>query len=858
MTPVVILSWHPGARRLEYVEVRSGLGGPPVTAEASVESGDLITAELAGQDLPCTAVLDIDGSDVLVDGSGSLPAVRCSVTSSGSREDRQFRLRRKGPSKDAWLFPAASLGISDPDSAAAAVSRFDYLLVNADAASPGCWLRKDGNEGGIDAFAAQRQEEREKEKGRRAAEIAEAAAAEAADTTFINPYTFVPFPERIARAEPPGHALLGKGRLSGSFTVTWEFTTPFQAQEEVSGTALLRLPGSSVKGAIRSVHEALAGGCLRVFDDQFTPSYRDVANVRADSWTMATVTEATMDGQPLAVQLCDEVVWVPLANLRAVPGSSLSTGSRVVIADSDVPPHRNSLGRKELADSAVVWRAGEDGKWVVLVTAAGTRVKEKVSKKTGETKPGGYFLACGRLSKETAKVGEDAWHGFQFAAAGADDMRKKKRTSRQAEAAGDDAGMAEELPAEPEKQPTELVIFHGTEVGRRRVVTGRLWPRDVIWVKVSQDGGEVEEISLAALWRHPGWGVGRDGSRRGSADSWTAGERVPGHLRACDDPGLLCPSCRVFGSADTSVRGRDDRSDQRAYAGHVRFGDACSREPVTLTEILRAPMGAPRPGAGQFYLSYTDTSPARDRDDKPTREWGAAPDIVDRRQLRGRKFYWHADPDRQDPPRHKARRHQLTRPDGKPSELVDHRWIAPAGTQLSQQVTFDNLDQADLGGLLAAFEPRRVLCADPDRELRLHLGGGKPLGLGSCRATVSGLRVWTARSRYGTEPPAQPDRGSWDAAFLSQVPVEVTATWPALEAALADDTVDPARVWYPPGARWSERRAQAEKFDRPFAFFTASSGMALHDKRSTLRKLIPLPAPDAEDQALPIMTKDDR
>jgi hypothetical protein len=197
------------------------------------------------------------------------------------------------------------------------------------------------------------------------------------------------------------------------------------------------------------------------------------------------------------------------------------------------------------------------------------------------------------------------------------------------------------------------------------------------------------------------------------------------------------------------------------------------------------------------------------------------------------------------------------RPDGRPNELVKERWIAPAGTQLSQQVTFDNLDEADLGGLLAAFEPERVLPAAPGGELCLHLGGGKPLGLGSCRAIVSGLQVWTAQSRYGTGPAARLDREACAAAFRSQVPAEVTVTWPALAAILAESTVDPARVWYPPGARWSERGADPKKFDEPFAFFTASSGMALLDQGKAPRKLIPLPEPNAGDQALPIVAKGD-
>jgi hypothetical protein len=202
VTRVVILSWDPDALRLDYVELRSGLGDHAVTADVSAEFGGPLTDELAGRPLPHTAEIEIAGDDILADTVAGFPAQRCKVESVGSPDNRQFRLRRPGPEKLAWTCPAASLGVSDAGSAPAIASRFDYLLVNADGEPPGCWLRKDGNEGGVDAFVKQRHEEREREQQRLDAEKAAAEAAEAADTTFINPYTFVPFPERIARAQP--------------------------------------------------------------------------------------------------------------------------------------------------------------------------------------------------------------------------------------------------------------------------------------------------------------------------------------------------------------------------------------------------------------------------------------------------------------------------------------------------------------------------------------------------------------------------------------------------------------------------------------------------------------------------------
>lgn len=818
MSAVIILSWDPVAKVLEYVDVNGGAGGTEERLAVGEDMAADISAQLAGQALPRVADMEAEDDVVLIGDVSPTPVIRYAVTAVGRPNDRKFELRdreRRAPSR---TISTAALGVTDMARADAA-NKLEYLYAE-NLEPPGCWL---GCEGGIGAWLAAKRQASEQGKLRKQDEARRAQAFK----RFVNPYTFVPFPAAIERGAPGGHHHLGLGRLSGAFTVTWMFTTPFQAPEGASGTNVLRLPGSSVKGAVRAVHETLAGGCLRVFDADFIPSYRDHAQVRGPEWKLAVVEKHTADGQPLTVLLCDEVVWAGAAQLRRACGASLATGSRVGIRDADVPARPNSLGRKELPEPAVV---AKDGDWVVLVTDSGTR---QVKKET-------YFLACGRVGTRTAEVTEAAWRTFRTAAAGARDMQPgmSKRTGR-------DAG---------DRQPTAPVRFGAKPIGYRRVVTGRLWEGDVIWVRTRTDGASVtaEELSLAALWRHLGWDPKQDPDR--SPGEWSAGSRVPPGLLGCSDPADLCPTCRVFGSVDQQAREHGDRARQRAYAGHVRFGDACSDQPIELEEIQRAPLGAPRPGAGQFYLNYTDSKPAG-KERKPTREWGSDPDTEHRRPLRGRKFYWHADPTGQPLPRHLARDHQKSRGDGTESELVSTRQLAPAGTVLRQRITFDNLSRAELGGLLAAFEPNRVL--DHEGPVLLHLGGGKPLGLGSCHATAGDLRVWTAASRYGGAPAEAPDPDGYVREFARTCPAGIKdAIWPPLAAVLAQETVNPAQVWYPPGEYWPDQSYDPEAFDKPFAFFTASSGMHIEHKGKQ-RPLVRLPDPADGDQSLLIVRKED-
>ncbi|ROO59621.1 CRISPR-associated protein (TIGR03986 family) [Micromonospora sp. Llam0] len=688
----------------------------------------------------------------------------------------------------------------------------------------GCWQVEGGLSQWLTADAERKATAKAAKAARqekRAEEDRVAAEQDRKDSTFVNPYTFVPFPERIERNEPAGHAAMRPGHLSGWFTVRWEFTSPLQAPDGSSSNELLRLQGASVKGAVRSLHENLAGGCLRVFDNEYVPSYRDPVKSPGPEWTLARVVDTTQEGQPLTVRPCDQVVWVRSEQLhQAYQAEDLRTGCLV---DLRPPAKMNSLGRYELAADEAVTSGGD---WHVLLSDAGARPIKRKHPETKKEVDTSYFAACGHLDPATppVPVAESAWLRFRQAVAGAKEVQQARAADRGR------SNQAADPPVDP------AVTFRGRLIGRRKRTRDRLECDDLIWVR--HTGSEVTGLRLAQVWRHPGDGP--------------MGERVPKHLRPCTDWKSLCPSCQAFGSVDPDPRDTDERAAQRAYAGHVRFGDAVSAAPVPLTRIRRAPLGNPRPGAGQFYLQLPRTDPAKREDDPPTREWGAVPDQgASLRQMAGRKFYWHADPLRQPQgwQRHIARPYQT-------GDMVkENVGLAPAGTVLIQRITFDNLSEAALGGLLAALEPHRIpALADERGRLLLRLGGGKPLGLGSCQATVTDLTVATAASRYGDADPVTPDVDRYVQRFVDATLPEVQAVWPALAAVLAEETVDPERVWYPPGERWDDRPQQPGsrigEFDQTFEFFKRSSGQFL--KNAKPRPLVPLPKPTDADQRVPI------
>ena len=631
---------------------------------------------------------------------------------------------------------------------------------------------------------------------------------------FINPYTFVPFPAAINRSAGTGHHRGEEGHVSGRMTVTWTLRTPLllPAAHQPERDGRVVLPGSAVKGAVRSLHETLMGGCLRVVDEDFVPVYREPAVVKNEDWHLAVVSDATRQGRATRIRLAGETAWVPVGVLGQALGRVPRTGDTVDIEDWAIGTHEG-LGRQEVSGADGV-TPGEG--WVLLVGDSGTRLKSK-----------GFFCAAGRMpdggsDSDSREVPVSAWAEYEQVCEGANDLRLIRQKPDAPAYKGWRTGQVFAKVGWPAS---------GDVVGERRRVTGRLWPGDVVWASVSPSSGVVEHLSMAAVWRRPGEG--------------RLADRTPDAVRACRDPSDLCVSCRLFGSADSAEAEPGLEADQRSYAGHLRIGDAVA-EGITTSRVRLAPLGAPRPGAGQFYLQITRTDPASGETELPSAYWGSEQDRPEFRHVRGRKFYWHGDPAVQRPPRH------LARPGQRNEAMTGERDLVPAGTCFRQDITFDNLSRAELGSVLLTLLPRLVLPRTEGRQTAdylLRLGGGKPLGLGSCAVEVAELQWQDVRQRYlGQQAVSQsaeeffgPVAG--DVARLAGRPV--LRHWPALSRILRADAVDPELIWYPLGGEWADERNR----DRAFRFFARTNGRHLKRRTEPIRPL-PDPSP-GHDQQLP-------
>ncbi|MGL5863152.1 MAG: hypothetical protein ACRCY9_18080 [Phycicoccus sp.] len=456
-----------------------------------------------------------------------------------------------------------------------------------------------------------------------------------ADDRFVNPYSFAPLPEKITKAGPRGHASMGADGLSGWFDVTYRFSSDYLLPQDHPGLpasgALLTIPGSSFKGAVRAIHEVLADGCLRVFRAGLLPVHREVS-VNHKEWTLAVVDEVDpVTGAVAQVIPSDQVVVIRSDHLlRHVSAAEVYSGLRL---DLDVA----ALGGLESAiDTADRYRIpplrpevdiSKGGDWVIHLTDAKARRTDRP-----------YYVAAGRLTTARRTVAPAAWDMFhELADGGADAVQARRDATPPTLQATPDA----------DGWPGREVVFphangpdSGRVIGRRRATDGWLSKGDTIWVNIG--GGPVTAIKPALLWRTKG--------------QHPAGDRVHSSLHPCTDPNELCATCAVFGSAEiqdaTTPRGsrNRDRESQRSYGSHVRFGRLVSDGPVTSRSIELPPLAAPKPSSGMFYLRHDDLSeaPLGDGEDPwaprkhPGSYWGSALDTDGRpRRLAGRKFYWH-------------------------------------------------------------------------------------------------------------------------------------------------------------------------------------------------------------------------
>lgn len=218
----------------------------------------------------------------------------------------------------------------------------------------------------------------------------------------------------------------------------------------------------------------------------------------------------------------------------------------------------------------------------------------------------------------------------------------------------------------------------------------------------------------------------------------------------CDTRENLCPACALFGTVEGEGLG-----------SRIRFTDACctNYEKERLVEnVVFGELGSPRMSYLPFYLKARDkTISYKDGYD------------TDGLEIRGRKFYWHHEPELVS---------EQEIPINERNATFD---VLNSGTEFKFTIYFDGISETQLKQLAAA-----VHLNDNNRDgNQCHkIGHGKPFGYGSVKITVDRcmLREFNLNNGWRETPYNLPeDEPVWNCSEETKEALKIISDFTACE-----------------------------------------------------------------------------
>jgi len=222
--------------------------------------------------------------------------------------------------------------------------------------------------------------------------------------------------------------------------------------------------------------------------------------------------------------------------------------------------------------------------------------------------------------------------------------------------------------------------------------------------------------------------------------------KANGEYQPCNDRGKLCPACTLFGM-----------TGDRSLASRVRFSDGEWLDNGSTHYGLRTftlpELGEPKPGTVEFYTFPVDKRRAekfpiwtydyvnRYKDEPRSLDEGEL-------KIRGRKFYWHHEPfgksDGVSTNAYPA--------DGSLSSMRQRVRAVDKGHAFTCRIYFDAVTAEELNRLRWALTFESADCAH-------KMGRGKPLGFGSVQLEVERIMVRQLDSSSGGRLVHELDQG---------------------------------------------------------------------------------------------------
>lgn len=233
------------------------------------------------------------------------------------------------------------------------------------------------------------------------------------------------------------------------------------------------------------------------------------------------------------------------------------------------------------------------------------------------------------------------------------------------------------------------IFHHGyDQVDFESFENGKIEALPVWYKKIKQDETGQNKVYLSFA------GIGRYNYEKGMDE--LLGERKP-----CTSRNNLCPACRIFG-----VTGKNE---EKGIASRVRFSDIIIDKDIEFKKYSLSPLRSPHPSYLPFYAITSDYNQGYDAEGS---------------DIRGRKFYWH----------HASENTDINNADTTIEGIKSGIF--------SFSVYYEDLTDAQLEHVLW------LLCLgenEEDGKYCFKIGHGKPLGYGSVKIIVDGYKERTVK-----------------------------------------------------------------------------------------------------------------
>lgn len=510
---------------------------------------------------------------------------------------------------------------------------------------------------------------------------------------FINPYTFVPIQKDLSQKrkdlkeiqEEELHTGILKCRLrvitplgipdaEKASNQNGHITYPFYSYE-ASGKKILAIPGSSLRGAIRSVFEAVTDSCFTTLREGTVLSRRVNIDARERSYQPGILKQE--NGR---WRLYRAKRYLMATHMPQRYGRSLQNACVTIEVKDGIRTAKTYEGLELRFGDIVEFSLCKDNSGNVLCNKKGNFVIwEGIARDIAKTdsmtrKNSGKEIGVAFIGEPfSRKKGESIFVCLD------EEVKFSKEEMEEAY-----AGLEKTLEEYQDKAINKkLEKDHWGYASFKYAEKNKLIP---IWYSE-----EDKKLSLAAI---------------GRTVYKTSLNELAGTHKPCTSRDGLCEACALFGMVQ-----------QENLGSRIRVTDAAINKNSGTSEVTLRVLGQPRPSYLPFYVRSSD-------DEKDITGGKRMPGYDDDVEIAGRKFYWHNPA---------AASHSRIYQDSKKEPTNNTVELVLPGAEFVFDIYYDGITQEQLEKLMWCihFGENRM-----NSTLAHKIGRGKSLGLGSTKIVI--------------------------------------------------------------------------------------------------------------------------